>query len=141
MFYDGHIPAFAVNAFLKRGLGHPGLDDDLEVLFARGIDPTDDAAASASEIASWPSRDAVRRYAEQADDAILSALASAPVEGEENPVLRRGQGVFTILEHEEMHQETLLYMWHRLDPRFKRRPAGYEPIGGGHVRSGPGARG
>ena len=129
VFYDGHIPAFAVNAFLKRGLGHPGVDGDLEVLFARGIDPTDGAAASASEIASWPSRDAVRRYAEQADDAILSALASAPVEGEENAVLRRGQGVFTILEHEEMHQETLLYMWHRLDPRFKRRPAGYEPAG------------
>ena len=39
VFYDGHIPAFAVNAFLKRGLGHPGLDGDLEVLFARGIDP------------------------------------------------------------------------------------------------------
>ncbi|MYD85689.1 MAG: ergothioneine biosynthesis protein EgtB [Acidobacteria bacterium] len=129
VFYDGHIPAFAVNAFLKRGLGHPGVDGDLEVLFARGIDPTDGAAASASAIASWPSRDAVRRYTEQADDAILSALATAPVEGEENAVLRRGQGVFTILEHEEMHQETLLYMWHRLDPRFKRRPAGYEPTG------------
>ena len=114
---------------MKRGLGHPGLDGDLEVLFARGIDPADGAAASASAARSWPSRNAVRRYVEQADDAILSALASAPVEGEENPVLRRGQGVFTILEHEEMHQETLLYMWHRLDPRFKRRPAGYEPIG------------
>ena len=98
VFYDGHIPAFAVNAFLKRGLGHPGVDGDLEVLFARGIDPTDGAAASASEIASWPSRDAVRRYAEQADDAILSALATAPVEGEDNAVLRRGQASSRILE-------------------------------------------
>ena len=129
VFYDGHMPAFAVNAFLKRGLGHPGLDGDLEVLFARGIDPADGAAASAAAIASWPSRDAVRRYGEQVDEAILTALASATIEGEGNAVLRRGQGVFTILEHEEMHQETLLYMWHRLDPRSKRRRDGYEPVG------------
>ena len=129
VFYDGHIPAFAVNAFLKRGLGHPGVDRDLEVLFARGIDPADGASASAAAIRSWPSRDAVRRYVERADDAILSALASAPVEGEENAVLRRGQGVFTILEHEEMHQETLLYMWHRLDTRFKQCPRGHVPTG------------
>ena len=129
VFYDGHIPAFAVNALLKKGLGHPGIDPDLETLFARGIDPSDGTSAAASAIASWPSRDAVRRYVERADDAILSALASDAIEGEANAVVRRGQGVFTILEHEQMHQETLLYMWRRLDPRFKRRPVGYEPVG------------
>ena len=52
VFYDGHIPAFAVNAFLKKGLGHPGVDGDLEVLFARGIDPADGTAASVSAIES-----------------------------------------------------------------------------------------
>ena len=129
VFYDGHIPAFAVNAFLKRGLGHSGVDADLEVLFARGIDPVDGAAAPASAVAGWPARDAVHRYAEQADGAILAALESNVIECDGNAVLRRGQGVFTILEHEEMHQETLLYMWHRLDFRFKRRPDGYEPVG------------
>ena len=30
-----------------------------------------------------------------------------------------------ILEHEAMHQETLLYMWHRLPFEQKRAPAGY----------------
>ena len=139
VFYDGHIPAFAVNAFLKKGLGHPGIDGGLEMLFARGIDPADGQAASASAIASWPSRDVVRRYVERADDAILAALESAAIEGDTNAVLRRGQGVFTILEHEEMHQETLLYMWHRLDPRFKRRPEGYEPVGA--TEPGPASRG
>lgn len=129
VFYDGHIPAFAVNAFLKKGLGHPGVDGDLEVLFARGIDPADRAAASGAAIETWPSRDVVRGYVEQADNAILTALGSATIEGDGNAVLRRGQGVFTILEHEEMHQETLLYMWHRLAPRFKQRPDGYEPVG------------
>ena len=34
---------------------------------------------------------------------------------------------FAILEHEAMHQETLLYMWHRLPFDQKRQPAGYRP--------------
>ncbi len=129
VFYDGHIPAFAVNALLKKGLGHPGIDGGLETLFARGIDPADRTAAAASNAAAWPPRDVVRRYAQRADEAVLTALASADIESERNAVLRRGQGVFTILEHEAMHQETLLYMWRRLDPESKKRPQGYAPAG------------
>lgn len=129
VFYDGHIPAFAVNALLKKGLGHPGIDRELEVLFARGIDPADRTAAATSAVAAWPSREAVRDYVEEADSAILAAIGSAPIEDDRNPVLRRGQGVFTILEHEAMHQETLLYMWHRFEPEQKRRPRGYAPVG------------
>ena len=127
VFYDGHIPAFAVNALLKKGLGHPGIDRDLETLFARGIDPAERSAAARSARDMWPTREIVRHYVAQADHAILGALAGAPIEGEANGVVRRGQGVFTILEHEAMHQETLLYMWHWLDPSQKCCPAGYEP--------------
>jgi gamma-glutamyl hercynylcysteine S-oxide synthase len=36
--------------------------------------------------------------------------------------MRRGEGLFTALEHEAMHQETLLYMWHRLPYEHKTRP-------------------
>jgi ergothioneine biosynthesis protein EgtB len=36
--------------------------------------------------------------------------------------------VFTILEHEAMHQETLLYMWHRLPFEQKCRPTAYRPV-------------
>ena len=129
VFYDGHIPAFAVNALLKRGLGHPGIDNDLETLFARGIDPAGRSEAARSARDAWPSRDTVAQYVAKADDAILSALASGPIEGTANGVVRRGQGVFTILEHEAMHQETLLYMWHWLDGSQKRCPSGYEPAG------------
>ncbi len=131
VFYDGHIPAFAVNALLKRGLGHPGIDGELETLFARGIDPADRSAAAASARDAWPARETVERYVARADAAILTALASAPIDGEANGVVHRGQGVFTILEHEAMHQETLLYMWHWLDASQKRRPPGYTPVGVG----------
>ena len=128
VFYEGHIPAFSVNCFLKKGLGRAGIDRDLEVLFARGIDPSDGRAAASSAIDAWPDRNTVQRYAREADRVILEALETAVIEGDANPVLRRGQGVFTMLEHEVMHQETLLYMWHRLPPGRKRQPAGAEPV-------------
>ena len=124
VFYEGHIPAFSVNCFLKKGLGHPGLDSSLETLFARGIDPRDQQAAATATIDSWPARATVQTYARKADRAILDALESGRIEGGENPVLHRGQGVFTALEHELMHQETLLYMWHRFEPERKARPDG-----------------
>ena len=128
VFYEGHIPAFSVNCFLKKGLGHPGLDDELERLFARGIDPRDHQAAVRSAVNAWPRRARVQRYARKADRAILDTLESGQVEGNENPVLHRGQGVFTALEHEVMHQETLLYMWHRFDPERKTCPGGLRLI-------------
>ncbi len=122
VFYEGHIPAFSVNCFLKKALGHRGLDRDLEVLFARGIDPSDQTVAERSAIAEWPTRSTVQEYSGRADTAILGALDSATIEGDGNAVLQRGQGVFTMLEHEVMHQETLLYMWHRFAVARKRRP-------------------
>jgi ergothioneine biosynthesis protein EgtB len=52
---------------------------------------------------------------------VLDALAYA-VFDESRPAMRRGEGIYTALEHEAMHQETLLYMWHRLPHARKRRP-------------------
>jgi hypothetical protein len=57
-FYEGHLPAFAVNTLIKRGLGEPGVDAELEVLFERGIDPEDEKAVRG---AGWPARDPRRR--------------------------------------------------------------------------------
>ena len=128
VFYEGHVPAFSVNCFLKKGLGHGGIDEALELLFARGIDPSSRQAAQDAAITDWPDRRTVQEYARAADRAILDALESGVVESDANPVLYRGQGVFTMLEHEVMHQETLLYMWHRFDPARKRRPAGASPL-------------
>ena len=131
VFYEGHLPAFSVNTVLKKGLGEPGIDPRLEVLFERGIDPEDEAAVPGAPPA-WPPREEVRDYGRRADRAILAALETKDVTREDRPVLAGGLGVHTILEHEEMHQETLLYMWHRLPWEKKRRPAGIpEPLVGG----------
>src|SRR5438045_8962898 len=48
VFYDGHLPAFAFNTLVKRALGRPGIDERLEALFARGIDPSTRSEPDAS---------------------------------------------------------------------------------------------
>ena len=122
VFYEGHLPAFAVNTLLKRGLGRPGVDDGLERLFERGIDPEDEAAANLRARASWPAREDVRRFAEACDALVLDAIAEAPIEQPGHPLLHEAQAVHAILEHEAMHQETMLYMWHQLPYDHKRAP-------------------
>ena len=128
VFYEGHLPVFAVNTLIKRGLGHRGVDTDLEQVFARGIDPDSEATAIARGNPAWPSRDAVREYADAADRLIDEAIANADLERDDHPLLRGAEALWTILEHEEMHQETLAYMWHRVPYASKRRPAGYTTL-------------
>ncbi len=131
VFYEGHIPAFSVNTLLKKGLGEAGIDPRFEVLFERGIDPEDESAVPGTS-AAWPPRTEIQAYGQRADRAVLDALTSKDVTREDNPVLARGLAAYTILEHEEMHQETLLYMWHRLPYARKRAPGGTPgPVLGG----------
>ena len=123
VFYEGHLPAFSVIAFLRRGLGLPAVDARLEKLFERGIDPdSPDAAVPRSGASTvWPTRGEVRAFARACDEAILAAL--------ELPLPQHAlEGLYTALEHEAMHQETLLYMWHRLPYEQKRADRG--PSGG-----------
>jgi ergothioneine biosynthesis protein EgtB len=124
VFYEGHLPAFSLIAFLERGLGRPPLDGRLEGLFARGIDPDSEEAAVPRSGADtrWPSRDEVLAFGANADREVLGALQDAP-ELDDRDATRAVEGLHTALEHEAMHQETVLYMWHRLPYEQKRRPA------------------
>src|SRR5262245_16121553 len=127
VFYEGHLPAFSFNTLVKRGLGGGSIDPDLELLFARGIDPSEDQAGRSTSH-QWPSRATVRQFAEEADRRVRAALERDDLDRPGDPLLHRAEAVFTILEHEAMHQETLLYMWHRLPFDQKRRPHGYVPV-------------
>lgn len=122
VFYEGHLPAFTFNTLLKKALGRPGIDERLERLFARGIDPSDEDS-SRGAAASWPSRDMVRAFVEEADRRVLEVLEHDELERPGHPLLDRAEAVFAVIEHEAMHQETLLYMWHRLPFDQKRKPA------------------
>jgi len=151
VFYEGHVPAFSFNTLVKKALGGAGIDDALETLFARGIDPPSDAplgSATASpespgapgastsgalereaarNRALWPDGRVVRQFAQEADERVMEALAHAEIERPGHPLLERAEAVFVILEHEVMHQETLLYMLHRMPYARKTSPAGCGP--------------
>lgn len=118
-FYEGHIPAFGINTLWKRALGGEPIDARFEKLFERGIDPEEEALAGGSG-AAWPSRPEIRRYGEEADRRLREAIAHRPLVAESTPMLRKGQALYTVLEHEVMHQETLHYMWRRQPYERKR---------------------
>src|SRR3954465_9944503 len=77
VFYEGHLPGFSFNTLVKKALGRPGIDDSLETLFARGIDPHETQAVAQAAVGSaqvepspggdrpdpglWPSRDVVHQ--------------------------------------------------------------------------------
>jgi ergothioneine biosynthesis protein EgtB len=135
VFYEGHLPAFSVIAFLRRGLGRPPVDERLEALFARGIDPDSVEAAvpRSGASTSWPSREEVLEFGRRCDLAIVEAIEHA----EDLPA----EGLYTALEHEVMHQETLLYMWHRLPYEQKRDTGGARREARGGRREARGASG
>jgi ergothioneine biosynthesis protein EgtB len=64
---------------------------------------------------------------------VLDALMEADIEQPGHPLLDRAEAAFAILEHEAMHQETLLYMFHQLPHEEKRPPSDYRAITAGHV--------
>jgi len=123
IFYVGHLPGFSLNTLVKRGLGRPGIDDRLERLFARGIDP-DESGHDASAF-TWPDAQTVETFVQAADARVVQALTDGDLDQPGHPLLDRAEAVYAILEHEAMHQETLLYMWHRLPHGAKRAPADY----------------
>ena len=130
VFYEGHLPGFSFNTLVRKALGGASIDARLERLFARGIDPHESTLARSparDAQAGWPSRETVRAFADEADRRVIDALLRADIEVPRHPLLDRGEAVFAILEHEEMHQETLRYMWHRLPFAQKTAPPGHHP--------------
>lgn len=117
IFYVGHLPAFAWNQ-LARGLrGAPAFDAEKDELFARGIDPVDTDAYTAARPEDWPSPAATLAYR----DAVRTRLGE--LAGTLDPERDPDRTILhTVLEHERMHHETLLYMFEQLPAGRKRVP-------------------
>lgn len=124
VFYDGHFSAFNFIVLVRRALGESSFNANLDELFERGIDPENLEQARAAG-AHWPDREVVDEYTAIADARVLDALENEQLEDPANPLLAGAQAVYTILEHELMHHETLAYMFHRLPFEQKVRPDGY----------------
>jgi gamma-glutamyl hercynylcysteine S-oxide synthase len=120
-FYAGHVPAFSFFTLNERSLGEKPVDPYLEKLFERGIDPGSLDQARRHERPDWPDRATIAAFGARCDERVLRALEWSRIEDPNNPRLIRGQAAFTILEHEPMHQETLMYIVHQLPYDRKRR--------------------
>ncbi|MFT4626083.1 MAG: ergothioneine biosynthesis protein EgtB [Myxococcota bacterium] len=121
LFYLGHLPAFAWNHIGAGVLGRPPFHADLDTLFARGIDPDDEDAASARGKSAWPGVDEVVAYRE----GIRRAIREAVPQLESHPDPYAAMIVPLVLEHERMHHETLLYMIARVPPERLHAPAAW----------------
>ncbi len=120
IFYVGHLPAFAWNQLggILRGL--PPLHPDHDVLFARGIDPVDVDVYQAARPEDWPALEEVLAYRDRARARLRDLAAGLDLARPED---RRA--IHTVVEHERMHHETLLYMFQELPPERKVRPRGW----------------
>jgi iron(II)-dependent oxidoreductase len=123
VFYDGHLPGFAYLVLHQRALGGGSIDPKLELLFERGIDPATIDQATRHLRNDWPDRATVRRFGEACDAALIDDIAHATLDDPSNPLLVGAEALFNILEHEEMHHETLMYIIHRLPANAKHAPA------------------
>ena len=136
VFYEGHLPGLQLQHAGEEGPRRPehrraagdavrARDRSARDAGRAGQDRRE--AGGAGRLDGWPARDEVRAFADEADRQVIDAILNADVDQPGHPLLDRAEAVFTILEHEVMHQETLLYMWHRLPFAQKRTPAGYRP--------------
>ncbi len=125
VFYEGHLAAFSVNTLVKGALGRPGVDAMLERLFERGIDPKDEGEGATF---AWPTRARVADYVRRAEAAIEAAITTVVRDAPRRVLPERNEALHAILEHELMHQETLLYMLRELPTAAKRRPADLEAL-------------
>ena len=120
-FYEGHLASFNFGMLLQSGFAKIDPQPELTTFFARGIDPLDTSAADKLTIEQWPNRATVADYMARVEDEMTRAFAA-----DIDPIY-----LHTAVEHEEMHQETLMYLIHQLPDNFKRKPADARSDGAG----------
>ncbi len=126
VFYIGHLEAFDWNLVGKNALGLKPFDENLDRLFAFGIDPVDGGLPS-DQPSDWPRISEVGQYRAKVRAALDSALARVSSTNASAPLLRDGTILNVAIEHRLMHAETLAYMLHRL-PLDRKIPQPEAPL-------------
>ncbi|HLQ49926.1 MAG TPA: SUMF1/EgtB/PvdO family nonheme iron enzyme [Terriglobales bacterium] len=102
IFYIGHLEAFDWNLIAKNGLGLSKVSDELDDLFAFGIDPPIGQLPQ-DQPSDWPRVEQARVYVERVREQLDRVIDDAPPEM-----------LAMALEHRLMHAETFTYMLHNL---------------------------
>jgi formylglycine-generating enzyme required for sulfatase activity len=114
VFYLGHLEAFDWNVLARFSLGQSSFHPEFDRLFERGIDPAPGRARQDSP-RDWPSRAEVEAYGSKTREWIDSHWSDL------SPWLRQ-----LVVEHRQMHAETLGYLLHAL-PYDRKLPGSGEP--------------
>jgi len=128
LFYVGHLPAFTWNQICGGILEWKSFNPYYDDLFCRGIDPDVDTGEChwhPDVPEKWPQLEQVLEYRDLVRHAIIQSLGALPFCYSKNVLARGGRAFEMVLEHEYMHQETLLYMMQQLPLAEKRRPRGW----------------
>src|SRR5678816_836541 len=102
IFYLGHLDAFDWNIVGRGVLGLGPLSEELDSVFAFGIDPPHGELPK-DKASDWPNPFVIRRYVTQVRNNLDRLMRQIP----ETPLRM-------ILEHRLMHAETLIYLIHNL---------------------------
>ncbi len=131
IFYLGHLPAFAWNHVGGTLLERPAFNAAFDELFSRGIDPDVDDPELCHDHPEvpdrWPEVHEVVAYRDRVRAAVLDAVEAVAARASTHVMAREGRVFSMVIEHELMHQETLLYMMQRLALEQKVRPAWLPP--------------
>jgi ergothioneine biosynthesis protein EgtB len=131
IFYLGHLPAFAWNHVGGGVLARPPFNAAFDELFSRGIDPDVDDPTHCHDHPEvpdrWPAVAEIIAYRDRVREALLGSVDAVAARAETHLMAREGRVFSMVIEHELMHQETLLYMLQRLPLERKVRPARLPP--------------
>jgi ergothioneine biosynthesis protein EgtB len=125
VFYVGHLPAFSWNQICGGTLNWKSFNPFFDDLFCRGIDPDVDTGEChwhPDVPDEWPATTAIVDYRDKVREAILESLDAVPRVPLKDIMAQNNRVFEMVLEHEYMHQETLLYMMQELAPGQKNRP-------------------
>ena len=127
IFYVGHLPAFAWIHICGGTLGRPSPAPLFEDMFSRGIDPDVDDPARCHDHPEvperWPDVSAVLAYRDRVRAEIVESIDAVAARSDTDVMAENGRVLAMVVEHEMMHQETLLYMVQQLAPELKTRPS------------------
>jgi gamma-glutamyl hercynylcysteine S-oxide synthase len=108
LFYIGHLEAFDWNQVGRAALGLSPVSEELDRLFAFGIDPPPGRLPQ-DKPADWPTPERTREYVSCVRQRLDPVMEDAPDEA-----------LHMALEHRLMHAETITYLLHNL-PYARRR--------------------
>jgi ergothioneine biosynthesis protein EgtB len=123
IFYLGHLPAFAWNQVWRGLLRRPSFNEAFDRLFERGIDPVGVDEAKPAARTDWPHEHEVLAYRGRVRDTLRATFDDVAALAAADSLADHGRVYHVAVEHELMHHETLLYMFHQLDLINKVRPA------------------